>query len=945
MSDTNDQENHYASWAPFNPEVLNSYFTHALDLLCIADSDGYFRRLNKEWETTLGYSIAEIEGTRFLDYVHPDDLESTQSAVSQLGDRKKVLNFVNRYRTKNGSYRWIEWRLFPSGNLIYASARDITNRILAEDALHARTQQLEALGLISAEITRELDLNRLLTLIHRRAAALFGVKAGFLSLYDQTTQTLTIRSWEGHGDWANRLSFQFGKGISGTVAARRLGMVVNDYKNSVYAVPLINDNTTLTSVVAEPLIYRDRLVGVITLDNQDALDRTFTEEDRSILTLFAAQAAIAIENARLFEAVNQELADRTRAEVALQDSEQRFRTMAEASFEGIAVTAEGKLLDTNDQLAAMLGYNRSEIIGRPIELFIAHEARKLALEAHQSRSVKPYEHLMLRKDGSRFPVEIRARYALIAGHEVRIAAIRDITERKSAMDALQEERLLMETLLRSLPGIFYLYTYPELRLVRWNKNHETLLNYDPKEINNRSLFDWHPPETVNLVRQAVEVVMEKGENIIESPLLTKDGRSIPFLLTGNKLEFQGASYMLGVGIDITERQRAEEEREKLQAKLNQSQRMDSVGQLAGGIAHDFNNMLTAILGHAQLALQRCAPSNPIHAHLEAIEQAIHRSADLIRQLLGFARKQTVAPKVLDLNETVAGMIPMLRRLIGEAIDFVWKPDIDLQPVRIDPSQIDQLLVNLCLNSRDAIAGVGKITIETGNAAFDETHCAVHPGFVAGEYSMLAVSDDGCGIDKDLLDHIFEPFFTTKEIGSGTGLGLATVYGIVKQNAGFINVYSEPGKGTTFRIYLPGVAGLKIEPVGTKIAAISEGRGETVLLVEDNEAILEVTREMLEGLGYRVVTAGRPSEALQQAKEHSDQIKLVITDVVMPEMNGQYLAKLLVNIIPGLKCLFSSGYTANVITHHGVLDEGVNFLQKPFSINDLAMKISEAFQQK
>ncbi|MFH0996095.1 MAG: ATP-binding protein [Pseudomonadota bacterium] len=383
----------------------------------------------------------------------------------------------------------------------------------------------------------------------------------------------------------------------------------------------------------------------------------------------------------------------------------------------------------------------------------------------------------------------------------------------------------------------------------------------------------------------------------------------------------------------------------LQAQLLQAQKMESVGRLAGDVAHDFNNMLSAILGHAELAIMRCTPSEPIHAHLKVIEDSARRSADLTRQLLAFARKQTVAPKVLDINDTVASMLKMLLRLIGEDIDVVWMPEAGLWHVKIDPSQIDKLLANLCVNARDAIAGVVKVTIETENIAFDEAYCAVHLGFICGEYVMLAVSDDGCGMSKEVLDHLFEPFFTTKETGKGTGLGLATVYGIVKQNDGFVNVYSEPDKGTTFKIYLPRFVGEAVAPTAESTTETPKGCGEMVLLVEDEPVILDVSREMLEQLGYVVLIAGTSGEALRKAKAYGAEIELLITDVVMPEMNGRDLAKLLNDIKPGLKCLFISGYTANVIAHRGVLDEGVNFLQKPFSMKDLSSKVRQALERE
>jgi two-component system, cell cycle sensor histidine kinase and response regulator CckA len=316
-------------------------------------------------------------------------------------------------------------------------------------------------------------------------------------------------------------------------------------------------------------------------------------------------------------------------------------------------------------------------------------------------------------------------------------------------------------------------------------------------------------------------------------------------------------------------------------------------------------------------------------------------------LLAFARKQTIIPVVLDLNRNVESMLKMLRRLIGEDIDLAWRPGVGLGSLKMDPVQIDQILANLCVNARDAIADVGKVTIETGNAVFDETYCAHHAGFLAGEYVLLAVSDDGCGMSKNVLDQIFEPFFTSKGVGLGTGLGLSTVYGIVKQNDGFINVYSEPGKGTTFRIYLPRYADEAVATRGERQTAqeIPLSRGETVLVVEDEPAILTMAKTMLEDLGYRVLAAGTPCEALELAEEHASQIQLLITDVVMPEMNGRDLAERLQSLCAGMKILFMSGYTANMIVQRGVLNEGVNFIQKPFSTKELAVAVRDAVRGK
>jgi len=395
---------------------------------------------------------------------------------------------------------------------------------------------------------------------------------------------------------------------------------------------------------------------------------------------------------------------------------------------------------------------------------------------------------------------------------------------------------------------------------------------------------------------------------------------------------------LSVSRDITDRKIAEQEHERLSNQLLQSQKMESIGRLAGGVAHDFNNKLGVILGFVQMILADMEPQNPIYENLEEVQNAAKGAADLTRQLLAFARKQTIAPKELDFNETIAGMLKMLRRLIGEDIDLTWQPDTNLWPVKMDPAQIDQILANLAVNARDSIDGVGKVNIETKNRVLDDAYCAKRDGATPGEFVMLAVSDNGCGMEKTIVDQIFEPFFTTKGIGKGTGLGLSMVYGIVKQNDGFIGVYSEPEKGTTFKIYIPRYQG---GPTLKTVAGLEEtprGDGETILLVEDDPGVLRMARMMLERLGYAVLTANGPREAMEIAGEHSGGIHLLMTDVVMPQMGGKDLAERVMKIRPETGILFMSGYTANAIAHHGILDEGVNFIEKPFMSDRLARKV-------
>ena len=390
--------------------------------------------------------------------------------------------------------------------------------------------------------------------------------------------------------------------------------------------------------------------------------------------------------------------------------------------------------------------------------------------------------------------------------------------------------------------------------------------------------------------------------------------------------------------DITERKKAEEEKDRLQMQLTQSQKMESVGRLAGGMAHDFNNMLTVILGYTEMALARLDPGQPLYSQLQDIHKAAERSASLIQQLLAFARKQTVAPKVLDLTQVVDGMLKMLRPLIGENINLAWMPARDPGLVKVDPSQIDQILANLCVNARDAIGETGTITIRTDTVTLDADQEGGQVDFVPGDYVLLTVSDNGCGMDRETRSHLFEPFFTTKERGKGTGLGLATVYGIMKQNNGFVYVCSELGHGATFNMYLPRYVAKSERAAESEAAKPAAPGHETILLVEDEPMVLEMTAVMLERQGYTVLPAVSPGEAIRLAREHAGEIHLLMTDVVMPEMNGRDLARNLLSLYPDLKRLFMSGYTADVIAHHGVLEEGVQFIQKPFTMQDLAAKL-------
>lgn len=660
---------------------------------------------------------------------------------------------------------------------------------------------------------------------------------------------------------------------------------------------------------------------------------------------------------------------------ALQESESRFRQAVMGAPFPIMIHAEdGEVVTINRPWSALTGYEHHEIPTIAAWTQKAYGGRRQQIEAIIADTYTIEES----SAEGEFPVTTKSGDLLIwdfsssrigqlpDGRQMVISMAMDVTERKSHLKALRKANLRLESSQRTSERLLKELKAENLsRKAREDELEKVTMAIEQA---GEVIMITDTSGTIQYINPAFEQVSgySRDQAIGQKPSIVQSGKHDAefyrqFWKTISSGEIwhgrlvnkrkDGKLYTEDVTISpVTDPsgriinyvgvKREITAQLELEAQLRQSQKMESVGRLAGGVAHDYNNMLSIILGYTEMALQDTEASDQLQADLKEVYSAAERSADLTRQLLAFARKQTVEPRVLDLNTTVEGMLNMLRRLLGEDISLLWQPSAALWSVRMDPSQLDQILANLCVNARDAITGVGKIIIETANVMLDDLYCTLHLGAVAGAYVMLAVSDDGSGMDELTREQIFEPFFTTKQIGKGTGIGLSTVYGIVKQNDGYINVYSEPGEGTTFRIYIPREIVDAADEQSAAPAGPVPGNGETILLVEDEPILLTMTTLLLQRLGYRVLKASGPDAALQQASLHRGEIHLLLTDVIMPEMNGRELSLRITADDPGIRCLFMSGYTADVIAHQGVLDAGLHFLQKPMSLHELAAKVRQ-----
>ncbi len=649
-----------------------------------------------------------------------------------------------------------------------------------------------------------------------------------------------------------------------------------------------------------------------------------------------------------------DVTEHKRAEEALRESEKRYRTLAEAAPDMIfIVDGDGGVNYVNSFAAKQFRNSPEAIIGKHTkDLFpsdISDRQRQNLQKVFETGKPVYAENKTTLLDRDVWLSTWLAPLFNEAGDVYSVLGIsRDITERKQAEEALiKSQKKYIDLYENANDMIFTLDLLGNFTSI--NRAAYASFGYRLEELLGKSLHDVVAPESFKYAMAILQrAVAEKSDLMEIQPWefegFKKDGTKVLLEVRARLiLEDGNITGIQAIARDITERKQAEEEKAFLQEQLRQSQKMEAIGRLAGGIAHDFNNLLTIIKGYSTLSMLELKEGDPLKGNIQEIQKATDRAANLTRQLLAFSRRQAMEMKVLDLNAILRDMDKMLRRVIGEDIALVTHFAEDLGRTKTDPGQMEQVIMNLVVNARDAMPDGGKLTIETANVELDEIYVRAHIAVKPGRYLVLSVSDTGVGMTREVQERLFEPFFTTKETGKGTGLGLSTVYGIVKQSGGNIWVYSEPGRGTTLKIYLPRVDE-SIEVFKEKSIEALPGRGETILVVEDEEEVRKLAARILQIHGYKVLEAPQGGDALLICERHKNPIHLMLTDVVMPGMSGHQLAKRLKSLQPEMKVLYMSGYTDNAIVQHGVLGEGVNYIQKPFTLDALARKVREVLDQ-
>jgi two-component system cell cycle sensor histidine kinase/response regulator CckA len=850
--------------------------------------------VNQRLTEMLGIKAEEIIGRSSLDFVAEDSRADVQQRLQQRTRGIKEQYDVH-LRRKDGSDLWVIACATPildehgafTGSL--SMLTDITERKQVEEELRFRKSLLESQTEASIDGILVVSTDRTILSYNKR----------FLELWNIPEEILRVQ-----GDKA-ALDYVFDQLTDPQEFLERVEYLYEHPEEQSHDEILLKDGRTV-----------DRYSAPVKSDENEYYGRVWFFRD---------------------------ITERKRAEEALRESEGRYRLLFEGNPLPMWVFDVETLafLAVNDAAVHHYGYSRDEFLSMTIKDIRPREDIPALLE-HVSEANGTLDKAGVwrhrRKDGQLIEVEIVSHELVFAGRRAELVLANDVTERKRIEEELRKSEERYRDLVENAHDIIYTHDL-EGNYTSINKASERITGYTREESLRMNLAQTVAPEYLEKARQMLAKKIA-GEELTayELEIIAKDGHRAAVEVNTRIIIEEGVPVgVQGIARDVTERKQLEEQ-------LRQAQKMEAIGQLAGGVAHDFNNLLTVITGYSDLATRKLQREDPLRRNIEEIKKAGDRAASLTRQLLAFSRKQVLQPKVLDLNAVISELEKMLRRLIGEDVELRTALESGLGSIKADPGQIEQVIMNLAVNARDAMPAGGKLLIETENVSLSEEYAGQHIAVTPGSYVMLAVSDTGTGMDEKTKARIFEPFFTTKELGKGTGLGLSTVYGIVKQSGGSLWVYSEVGRGTTFKVYLPRVDENAQEyRQATDTGEVLQGT-ETILLAEDEEIVRTLAREILESYGYQVLEAANGGAALLICERHTGAIDLLITDVIMPEMSGRELSERLSQLRPAMKVLYMSGYTDDAIIHQGVLDTGANFIQKPFSPDALAQKVREVLDK-
>lgn len=967
------------------------------DVIALTDPASLITYVSPAITRVLGYTPAEITGHSSTDFLHPDDIDRGVALFQQLLQQqpRTSVSAQFRFRHKDSSWRWLEvigTNLLAELSIqaIVVNFHDITERKQAEAELAQRAAHLALINEIGRKIAAMLDLDGVL----HRTAHLVQQTFGYhhVALFLVEGELVRLRAIAGSYEtyFPAKHSQKLGQGIIGWVGTFGEKVVANDVSTEPRYISLIANHTVTAAELCLPIKVADQVVGI--LDIQSPQHHAFSENDVIAMETLTHQIAVAIENARLYEAVQRELAERKRVEAEIRRRNRELALLNQVTAASVITAEPEVVLQTAcRELALIFGmpqahaflFNEEKteaivvaeygaegaaptltepqptgpsqtlpVAANPIfQYLLNHKAPLLTEESlpnpgltRMRKSIQP------RRIGSMLALPLLIEGEVVGGlgletteprhfsvEEVNLAwSVADQVSNALARARLSQtrERLIAaieqaaeSVIITDIEGTI-LYVNPAFEHVSGYSRSE-IIGQNPRILKSSqqdeaTFRDMWATITAGQVWHGRFVNKRK-----DGALYTEDVTVAPVRNSSGKI----VNYV-GVQHDVTRELQLEEQ-------YHQAQKMEAIGRLSGGIAHDFNNLLVVITGYSELLLQRHAdPNSTIYKYVQEIKKAGEQAALLTQQLLVFSRRQMLKPKVVNLNLVVTEVEQMLRRLIGEDIELVTVLAERLGQVKADPGQIGQVIMNLAVNARDAMPQGGKLTIETANIDVDQSDVYRHFDLKPGAYVMLTISDTGIGMDEQTQAHIFEPFFTTKKHGQGTGLGLATVYGIVKQSGGHIWVYSEPGQGAVFKVYLPRLDEDGHSPKPNVSQAKPPGGVETVLLVEDEDTVRSLACQVLAENGYTVLAARHGPEALSLCEHYHQPLHLLVTDVVMPQMSGHELAQQLLQLRPELKVLYISGYTDEALVHHGILEAGIFFLQKPFTPNALAGKVRE-----